>query len=162
MEDCRRLSTTSRFSSPGTPKIRSTPSFSSAATRRSDPFIFDPCCTSKSLEQPSDEGGQENANRRTGHAIMESLADQGTVNDESLLREPGHSQFRCSPPNDSGFGTGQMTLESGLSTMPENPHGSASFAVVPGLPCFSRSYQSFRTDIEIGIACSPQCPGWVE
>jgi hypothetical protein len=43
---------------------------------------------------PSDEGGQENANRRSGHAIMESLADQGTVNDESLLREPGHSQFR--------------------------------------------------------------------
>src|ERR1700722_5497232 len=38
MEDFRKLSTTSRFSSPGTPKIRSTPSFSSAATRRSDPF----------------------------------------------------------------------------------------------------------------------------
>src|ERR1700687_1437358 len=50
MEDFRRLSTTSRFSSPGTPKIRSTPSFSKAATRRSDPFIFDPCCTSKSPE----------------------------------------------------------------------------------------------------------------
>jgi hypothetical protein len=42
---------------------------------------------------------------------MESLADQGTVNDESLLREPGHSLFRCSPPNDSGFRTGQMTWE---------------------------------------------------
>ena len=33
-------STTSRFSSPGIPKIRSTPSFSSAATSRSDPFLF--------------------------------------------------------------------------------------------------------------------------
>src|SRR5271156_6408063 len=34
----RNDSTTSRFSSPGTPKMRSTPSFSSAATRRSDPL----------------------------------------------------------------------------------------------------------------------------
>src|ERR1700746_3956887 len=34
----RRLSTTSRFSSPGTPKTRSTPSFSSARTSRSDPL----------------------------------------------------------------------------------------------------------------------------
>src|SRR3954471_3410505 len=38
IDELRRLSTTSRFSSPGTPKIRSTPSFSSAATNRSDPF----------------------------------------------------------------------------------------------------------------------------
>src|SRR5450432_2545700 len=38
IEDFRKLSTTSRFSSPGTPKMRSTPSFSSAATRRSDPL----------------------------------------------------------------------------------------------------------------------------
>src|SRR4051794_18903658 len=38
IEDWRRLSTTSRFSSPGTPKMRSTPSFSSARTSRSDPL----------------------------------------------------------------------------------------------------------------------------
>src|SRR5882724_10327040 len=38
IEELRRLSTTSRFSSPGTPKIRSTPSFSSAATNKSEPF----------------------------------------------------------------------------------------------------------------------------
>src|SRR5262245_712660 len=38
IEELRRLSTMSRFSSPGTPKIRSTPSFSSAATIRSDPL----------------------------------------------------------------------------------------------------------------------------
>src|SRR5437660_8049525 len=38
--EVRSDSTTSRFSSPGTPKIRSTPSFSSAATRRSDPFFI--------------------------------------------------------------------------------------------------------------------------
>ena len=37
----RSDSTTSRFSSPGTPKMRSTPSFSSAATRRSEPFFID-------------------------------------------------------------------------------------------------------------------------
>src|SRR6516165_5730058 len=36
--ELRSDSTTSRFSSPGTPKIRSTPSFSRAATRRSEPF----------------------------------------------------------------------------------------------------------------------------
>jgi hypothetical protein len=35
----RSDSTTSRFSSPGTPKIRSTPSFSKAATSRSEPFV---------------------------------------------------------------------------------------------------------------------------
>src|SRR6516225_756460 len=39
LEPCND-STTSRFSSPGTPKIRSTPSFSRALTRRSEPFIF--------------------------------------------------------------------------------------------------------------------------
>ena len=39
-EEVRRLSTTSRFSSPGTPKIRSTPSRSSAATSRSDPLVI--------------------------------------------------------------------------------------------------------------------------
>src|SRR5450631_3995795 len=38
IDELRKLSTTSRFSSPGTPKMRSTPSFSSAATRRSDPL----------------------------------------------------------------------------------------------------------------------------
>src|SRR3954464_10507011 len=38
IEELRRLSTTSRFSSPGTPKMRSTPSFSSAATNKSEPF----------------------------------------------------------------------------------------------------------------------------
>ena len=42
IEDFLRLSTTSRFSSPGTPKMRSTPSFSSAATRRSDAFFMCP------------------------------------------------------------------------------------------------------------------------
>ena len=36
----RSDSTTSRFSSPGMPKMRSTPSFSRAATRRSDPFVI--------------------------------------------------------------------------------------------------------------------------
>src|SRR5258708_22246532 len=38
IEELRKLSTTSRFSSPGTPKMRSTPSFSSAATSKSEPF----------------------------------------------------------------------------------------------------------------------------
>ena len=40
IEDVRRDSTTSRFSSPGMPKIRSTPSFSSAATSKSEPFVI--------------------------------------------------------------------------------------------------------------------------
>src|SRR5271156_760751 len=39
MLDRRSDSTTSRFSSPGTPKIRSTPSFSKAEISRSEPFI---------------------------------------------------------------------------------------------------------------------------
>src|ERR1700751_2133930 len=38
IEEVRKLSTTSRFSSPGTPKTRSTPSFSNAATSRSEPL----------------------------------------------------------------------------------------------------------------------------
>src|ERR1700733_12554650 len=38
IEELRKLSTTSRFSSPGTPKMRSTPSFSRAATNKSEPF----------------------------------------------------------------------------------------------------------------------------
>jgi hypothetical protein len=38
ISDCRNDSTTSRFSSPGTAKIRLTPSFSGAATRRSEPL----------------------------------------------------------------------------------------------------------------------------
>src|SRR6476660_3124234 len=42
IDELRRLSTTSRFSSPGTPKIRSTPSFSSAATNKSDPLAIGP------------------------------------------------------------------------------------------------------------------------
>src|SRR5215213_8069922 len=40
IDDFRMDSTTSRFSSPGMPKMRSTPSFSSAATRRSDPLLM--------------------------------------------------------------------------------------------------------------------------
>src|SRR5258708_29118937 len=40
MVDVRSDSTTSRFSSPGMPKIRSTPSFSSAATSRSEPLVI--------------------------------------------------------------------------------------------------------------------------
>src|SRR3954471_24819126 len=36
----RSDSTTSRFSSPGMPKMRSTPSFSSAATRTSEPLVM--------------------------------------------------------------------------------------------------------------------------
>src|SRR3954451_8924960 len=40
MREWRSDSTTSRFSSPGMPKMRSTPSFSSAATRRSDPLVM--------------------------------------------------------------------------------------------------------------------------
>src|SRR6267154_944181 len=39
--DVRSDSTTSRFSSPGMPKMRSTPSFSSAATRRSEPLVME-------------------------------------------------------------------------------------------------------------------------
>src|SRR6188768_254431 len=39
MLDLRSDSTTSRFSSPGTAKMRSTPSFSSALTNSSDAFI---------------------------------------------------------------------------------------------------------------------------
>src|ERR1700733_467207 len=42
MVDRRSDSTTSRFSSPGTPKIRSTPSFSKARTSRSEPFMLCP------------------------------------------------------------------------------------------------------------------------
>ena len=37
IDDVRMDSTTSRFSSPGMPKMRSTPSFSRAATSRSEP-----------------------------------------------------------------------------------------------------------------------------
>src|SRR3954447_1562677 len=40
MRELRRDSTTSRFSSPGTPKTRSTPSLSRAETKRSDPFVI--------------------------------------------------------------------------------------------------------------------------
>src|SRR4051794_17378617 len=40
MRELRKDSTTSRFSSPGTPKTYSTPSFSSAATSRSDPLVI--------------------------------------------------------------------------------------------------------------------------
>src|SRR6185503_3446278 len=40
IRELRSDSTTSRFSSPGMPKILSTPSFSSAATRRSEPFFM--------------------------------------------------------------------------------------------------------------------------
>src|SRR5271166_3885159 len=42
IDDLRMDSTTSRFSSPGIPKIRSTPWFSGAATRRSEPLTV--CC----------------------------------------------------------------------------------------------------------------------
>jgi hypothetical protein len=38
--EVRSDSTVSRFSSPGTPKIRSTPSFSSAATNKSEPLAI--------------------------------------------------------------------------------------------------------------------------
>src|SRR3954453_1081058 len=41
IDEFRRLSTTSRFSSPGTPKTRSTPSFSSDWTSKSDPLGID-------------------------------------------------------------------------------------------------------------------------
>src|SRR3981081_680494 len=64
MEDCRRLSTTSRFSSPGTPKIRSTPSFSRAATRTSDPFIFGSLAWEMLEEFPRDRGGYKHEDER--------------------------------------------------------------------------------------------------
>ena len=40
MCELRKDSTTSRFSSPGTPKMYSTPSFSRAATSRSEPLVM--------------------------------------------------------------------------------------------------------------------------
>src|SRR5215207_9733833 len=40
MLEVRKDSTVSRFSSPGTPKTRRTPSFSSAATKRSEPLVI--------------------------------------------------------------------------------------------------------------------------
>src|SRR6185369_6634761 len=53
----RSDSTTSRFSSPGTPKMYSTPSFSSAATSRSDPLVICPSfsaglCVSARAREP--------------------------------------------------------------------------------------------------------------
>ena len=56
-----QASTTSRFSSPGTPKIRSTPSFSSAATSKSEPlgitFLSDGLrCPLSSLRSPDMNG----------------------------------------------------------------------------------------------------------
>src|ERR1700736_973059 len=64
MEERRRLSTTSRFSSPGTPKIRSTPSFSRAATRTSDPFIFGSLAWEMLEEFPRDRGGYKHEDER--------------------------------------------------------------------------------------------------
>src|SRR6266567_4350047 len=54
IDELRRLSTTSRFSSPGTPKIRSTPSFSSAATNKSDPLAISPLRLNSSIVFSSD------------------------------------------------------------------------------------------------------------
>src|SRR3984893_3434883 len=64
MEERRRLSTTSRFSSPGTPKIRSTPSFSRAATRTCDPFIFGSLAWEMLEEFPRDRGGYKHEDER--------------------------------------------------------------------------------------------------
>src|SRR6202047_2334122 len=64
MEERRRLSTTSRVSSPGTPKIRSTPSFSRAATRTSDPFIFGSLAWEMLEEFPRDRGGYKHEDER--------------------------------------------------------------------------------------------------
>src|ERR1700724_3483845 len=64
MEERRRLSTTSRFSSPGTPKIRSTPSFSRAATRTPGPFIFRSLVWEMLEEFPRDRGGYKHEDER--------------------------------------------------------------------------------------------------
>src|SRR6201998_4575020 len=56
IDDLRMASTTSRFSSPGIPKIRSTPSFSRAATRRSEPLTVRGWCVSI-RNSPTEVGG---------------------------------------------------------------------------------------------------------
>src|ERR1700757_471874 len=63
--ELRSDSTTSRFSSPGTPKTRSTPSCSSAATNRSDPFTIFTLLVCRNIgfiasgDQPFDHGPGE-------------------------------------------------------------------------------------------------------
>src|SRR6201994_1766613 len=58
IDDLRIDSTTSRFSSPGMPKIRSTPSFSKAATSRSEPLIsmVQSYCTVRAMTLIDDTG----------------------------------------------------------------------------------------------------------
>src|SRR5271170_1525600 len=53
MREVRSASRRSRFSSPGTPKMHSTPSFSSARTIRSAPFTADVCMAEACLGELS-------------------------------------------------------------------------------------------------------------
>src|SRR5690348_5251494 len=60
IEEFLRLSTMSRFSSPGTPKMRSTPSFSSAATIRSEPLGMLPPIPAIGSRRPDLLNAEEN------------------------------------------------------------------------------------------------------
>src|SRR3954454_794892 len=98
IEELRKLSTTSRFSSPGTPKMRSTPSFSSAATNKSEPFgISDllillaqsrnnrDCVLAVSIDD-----GRYDFNRRTmpcAKSVVEAIPPRSGVLTPSLLRQ---------------------------------------------------------------------------
>src|ERR1700688_4601770 len=80
MEERRRLSTTSRFSSPGTQKIRSTPSFSSAATRRSDPFISVLAAVQEPREVPHPAPANVSLfGRELQAALLGRMASRGAV-----------------------------------------------------------------------------------
>src|SRR6516164_5669490 len=73
--ELRKLSTTSRFSSPGTPKIRSTPSFSNAATSRSEPLgIVIPLssCAAASAFMTLFEVTQQHQNHRYGNGTADA------------------------------------------------------------------------------------------
>jgi hypothetical protein len=88
--DRRSDSTTSRFSSPGTPKIRSTPSFSKAATSRSEPFI----------RRPPESGALEywihdrQLQLSHGRALSE-LGPHVTSAQRQISYESSHRNFLC-------------------------------------------------------------------
>src|SRR5580692_8373749 len=83
MLEVRSASRKSKFSSPGTPKMYSTPSFSSARTIKSAPFTVDDCTADGSLGKLSDLTESRDRGDPTKPYVLASFPAPGDHGDDN-------------------------------------------------------------------------------
>src|SRR5258708_5206898 len=92
MEEVRSAPRKSKFSSPGTPKMYSTPSFSSARTIRSAPFTIDGCMADGSLAKLSGMTESRDRGDHTEPHVFGLLSRPGDHGDDDCRHTGNKSQ----------------------------------------------------------------------